>query len=194
MLFCAYLAASLIFSAVCQGKDSYSYDLSSSVSKPSVSFFESSLSPSSDYESANCRQALKDIMAQPKGAAYAYFKSLQSKIEKQAYLWLNSNTQIETANTFAAQNGVGVSFADAFGQIYFSTGTIVIPYNHFPEVYRSWALNYAVMNQGGPNMYFVFSLFNPTNGTILNISLDQATSSLPKNQLCFRKPGLNRLN
>ena len=134
-------------------------------------------------------------MDQPKGAAYVYFKSLQAKIERQAFLWLNPNTQIDAAKNFAAQFSVVVKLSNAAGLIFYSSdGVIEDPTLHYPGNARTWALKVAAMNKGSTDTYYAFYLVDPRLGTMITVSLSQANSAVPKNQLCFRKAGLNRLN
>ncbi len=219
MLFSALLVAASIFAVSFAAKKDFSYDSSSessigsisdfssnsfsepsfaSSSAPSVTFYDSSISSDASssvgsFSASVCRQALKNIEAQPKGAAFAYFSSLEKRIRKQSALWLNPNTQVEAVENFATQYGVQVSLSTAFGQITYPTDAAAENVN-FAEVYRSWALNSAVLNQSGSGRtYYAFHIFDKKTAEFIEIGLSQATNALPKNQLCFRKAGLNRL-
>ena len=221
MLYSALLLASSVFAGVFAGKEDFSFDSSSSSSfgslssvssrssrslssssAPSVSFYESSFSSDSSssecFNTSVCDQALKDVTASPNGPAYAYFVGLQKRVQKQAALWFNPSTQAEAINNFANQYNVQVHIADAFGTITYrvpaSTNPSAFTQVQFPEVAKSWALNTGVMNQGTNGVtYFSFPLFDHKTAQFLQVALAQSTSVLPKNQLCFRKPRLNRL-
>lgn len=169
-----------------------SSDFSSS-SSSSVSSFSSS-SCSGSISSDICKRALQDVLEQPRGAAYAYFKSLQHRIERQAYLWLNPETRESAADNFYRQFGAGVFMSNAFGQeILHPDGSL--DNEQFPEIFRSWALNVGSMVQSDNGWtYYSFPLFSPNTAEMYTITFNKTTASLPKNQFCFRKPGLNRLN